>query len=138
MQQRRDMDYILIETTGFLLLKVPCLYEHTGCYVFLTTPHFCSTGLADPGPVAAALWTDAELHSSVCLDGIITVVDAVNLLRQLRDPRPSGAVNEAERQIAYADVILLNKARRSTLGVACFYNVCFPLHVSGMPVCAAC
>lgn len=79
---------------------------------------FC-TGLADPGPVAAALWTDAELHSSVCLDGIITVVDAVNLLPQLRDPRPQGATNEAEQQIAYADVVLLNKARRSPLWQCC-------------------
>ena len=30
-------------------------------------------GLANPGPVAAALWTDAELESGVCLDAIVTV-----------------------------------------------------------------
>ena len=58
-----------------------------------------------------------ELQSSVCLDGIVTVVDAVNLRRQLIDVRPSGAVNEAERQIAYADVILLNKVSCRPFGV---------------------
>ena len=31
-------------------------------------------GLANPGPVATALWTDAELEAGVSLDGIITVV----------------------------------------------------------------
>ena len=66
-------------------------------------------GLADPGPVAAALWTDAELGSAVCLDSIVTVVDARNIRRQLTEKRPEGAVNEAQQQIAYADVILLNK-----------------------------
>ena len=66
-------------------------------------------GLADPGPVAAALWTDAELGSAVCLDSIVTVVDARNIRRQLAEDRPQGAVNEAQQQIAYADIILLNK-----------------------------
>ncbi|BDA44245.1 probable COBW domain-containing protein 1 [Coccomyxa sp. Obi] len=80
-EQRHKFDYVLIETTG----------------------------LADPGPVAASLWTDMELHSSICLDAIITVVDAHNLGKQLSEHRPAGAINEAERQIAYADVILLNK-----------------------------
>ncbi|CAL8470217.1 g9759 [Coccomyxa elongata] len=80
-EQRHKFDYVLIETTG----------------------------LADPGPVAASLWTDTELHSSVCLDAIVTVVDAHNLRKQLHERRPAGAINEAERQIAYADVILLNK-----------------------------
>lgn len=69
---------------------------------------FCA-GLADPGPVAAALWTDAELGSAVCLDSIVTVVDARNIRRQLAEDRPQGAVNEAQQQIAYADIILLNK-----------------------------
>lgn len=67
-------------------------------------------GLADPGPVAAALWTDAELESGVCLDGVVTVVDARHISSQLAAVRSSGAVNEAQQQIAYADVVLLNKA----------------------------
>lgn len=37
------------------------------------------------------------------------MVDAINIDRQLHDPRPDGAVNEAQVQVAYADLILLNK-----------------------------
>ena len=66
-------------------------------------------GLASPGPIAAALWTDAELESSVCLDAIVTVVDASNIHRQLAEEREAGAINEAQEQVAYADVILCNK-----------------------------
>lgn len=83
LQQRTKFDYIIIETTG----------------------------LANPGPVAAALWTDAELESSLCLDAIVTVVDAVNIMKHMKefnteDPKEA---NEAQRQLAFADVILLNK-----------------------------
>jgi G3E family GTPase len=81
MMQRERFDYVIIETTG----------------------------LANPGPVAAALWTDAAIESSVCLDAIVTVVDAKNILRHLREVRPAGAVNEAQQQVAFADVVLLNK-----------------------------
>ena len=83
LQQRIKFDYIIIETTG----------------------------LANPGPVAAALWTDPELESSLCLDAIVTVVDAVNIKRHMTgkyDSSEHGA-NEAQRQLAFADVILLNK-----------------------------
>ena len=68
-------------------------------------------GLADPGPIASALWVDTELHSSVCLDSIVTVVDAHNLKKQLRESGSHDSTNEAERQIAFADTILLNKVR---------------------------
>ncbi|KAL6748216.1 CobW/HypB/UreG, nucleotide-binding domain-containing protein, partial [Haematococcus lacustris] len=68
-----------------------------------------TTGLANPGPVAAALWTDEEIEAGVQLDSIITVVDVLNINRQLHEPRGDGAVNEAQVQIAYADLILLNK-----------------------------
>ncbi len=44
-------------------------------------------------------WTDAELESRVRLDGVVTVVDAVNVNRQLNEPRPRGAVNEAQLQV---------------------------------------
>lgn len=59
--------------------------------------------------MAKALWTDAELESDVCLDGIVTVVDARNITNQLTTPGTDRAVNEAQQQIAYADVVLLNK-----------------------------
>jgi G3E family GTPase len=68
--------------------------------------------LADPGPVAGALWTDAALESAVCLDSIVTVVDARNIRSQLLQPRPAHVVNEAQRQVAYADTVLLNKVCR--------------------------
>lgn len=66
-------------------------------------------GLASPGPIASALWTDPELEADVCLDAILTVCDATNIRRQLADEREDGAINEAQEQIAYADIILCNK-----------------------------
>ncbi|CAD7701679.1 unnamed protein product [Ostreobium quekettii] len=68
-----------------------------------------TTGLANPGPVATALWTDEELEAGVCLDAIVTVVDAKHIRRQLQARPESGTVNEAQQQIAYADVVILNK-----------------------------
>ena len=70
---------------------------------------FACTGLANPGPVAAALWTDEELEAGVQLDSIITVVDALNIDKQVNDRRPEGVSNEAQVQIAYADTVILNK-----------------------------
>jgi G3E family GTPase len=78
----------------------PCSLDH----ILLET-----TGLADPGPVAAMLWVDEELESPVRLDSVVTVVDARNLGRQLREQRRGGGVNEAAKQIAHADVVILNK-----------------------------
>ncbi len=74
-------------------------------------------GLADPGPIASALWVDTELHSSVCLDSIVTVVDAHNLKKQLQESGSHDGANEAERQIAFADTILLNKVRPTKLSI---------------------
>jgi G3E family GTPase len=55
-------------------------------------------------------WLDAELGSQICLDGIVTVVDAKNCLRQLNAaPVEAGTMNEAVRQIATADRIIVNK-----------------------------
>jgi len=63
-------------------------------------------GLARPGPVAAAFWVDEELESPLYLDGIITVVDAKNVLQHLNEKKE---VNEAQQQIAISDCILINK-----------------------------
>ena len=49
------------------------------------------------------------LRSKIVLDGVITVVDGKNILRQLAQVKPAGAVNEAVQQIAFADRVLLNK-----------------------------
>jgi G3E family GTPase len=68
-------------------------------YVLIET-----TGLADPGPVAQTFFADDEVRASTRLDGIVTVVDAKHAARQL------GRSREVTEQIAFADVVLLNKA----------------------------
>ena len=79
MAQRHRFDYVLIETSG----------------------------LADPGPVASAFWTDSG--GSLALDGIVCVADGARIAAQAREARAQGAINEAAQQLAYADIVLLNK-----------------------------
>jgi G3E family GTPase len=73
-QRQKRFDYVLIETTG----------------------------LADPGPVLQTFGS-SELAERLRVDGIVTVVDAQHIEKELSDAPEAGA------QIAYADVILLNK-----------------------------
>ena len=73
-----------------------------------------TTGLADPAPVAQTFFVDQDVADRTKLDAIVTVADAVHLQDQL------GEHHEAEEQIAFADVILLNKTdlvETSGLGV---------------------
>jgi len=63
-----------------------------------------TTGLADPGPVAQTFFADDEIAAKAKIDSIVTVVDAKYLPLRLKDSK------EAEEQIAFADVILLNKS----------------------------
>ncbi|KAL7275224.1 hypothetical protein RUND412_001839 [Rhizina undulata] len=90
MERRGKFDYILLETTG----------------------------LADPGNIAPLFWTDEGLGSSICLDGIVTLVDAANIFRSLDDRTPSegesrregeGELTTAHLQISHADVVVVNK-----------------------------
>lgn len=89
MTKRGKFDYILLETTG----------------------------LADPGPVASMFWLDKELGSDIFLDGIVTVIDSKNGLKQLgvkpqletSDEVGKDSLNEAVRQVALADLIIVNK-----------------------------
>jgi G3E family GTPase len=62
-----------------------------------------TTGLADPAPVAQTFFMDQDVADRTKLDAIVTVADAVHLNTQL------GEHHEAEEQIAFADVVLLNK-----------------------------
>lgn len=62
-----------------------------------------TTGLADPAPVAQTFFVDEDVRAKTRLDAIVTVVDAAHIERRLEDS------HEAEEQIAFADVILLNK-----------------------------
>lgn len=68
-----------------------------------------TTGLANPAPLASVLWLDDQLESDVRLDSIITVVDAKNLRYQLKSHHDSSSFPEAYHQIAFADVVILNK-----------------------------
>ncbi len=94
MEKKGKFDYILLETTG----------------------------LADPGNLAPLFWMDDGLGSTVYLDGIVTLVDAKNILRSLDDPAGKVEGHEdsddahgpvmttAHVQISHADVIIVNKS----------------------------
>ena len=62
-----------------------------------------TTGLADPVPVAQTFFMDDDVRAKTALDAVITLVDAKHLPLRLKDSR------EAEDQIAFADIVLLNK-----------------------------
>ena len=62
-----------------------------------------TTGLANPAPVAQTFFTDDEMKNSFKLDAIVTVVDAKHVLQHL------DTEDESVKQLAFADVILLNK-----------------------------
>lgn len=88
-------------------------------YILLET-----TGLADPGNIAPIFWVDDGLGSTIYLDGIVTLVDAKNILRGLDDPLEEEAVHNDEEhaahkgqllstahlQISHADVVIINKS----------------------------
>ncbi len=59
--------------------------------------------MANPAPVAQTFFTDDEMRANFRLDAIVTVVDAKHILQHL------DTEDEAQKQIAFADVILLNK-----------------------------
>lgn len=62
-----------------------------------------TTGLADPGPVAQTFFMDQDVAEKSKLDAIVTVADAMFLEARLADSP------EAKEQIAFADIVLLNK-----------------------------
>jgi len=61
-----------------------------------------TTGMADPGPVAQTFFADDEIRVKTTLDGIVTLVDAKHVSLHFDS-------HEVQEQIAFADVILLNK-----------------------------
>ncbi|EUC44362.1 hypothetical protein COCMIDRAFT_98409 [Bipolaris oryzae ATCC 44560] len=101
------------------------LMEQSGLfdYILLET-----TGLADPGNIAPMFWLDDGLGSSIYLDGIVTLVDAKNVLKSLdeglgddeeklqsqknahdHDDHHGPLLTTAHLQISHADVVIINK-----------------------------
>lgn len=62
-----------------------------------------TTGIADPAPVASTFFVSEEVRADTRLDAFVTVVDAVNLEKNLEQSV------EAQEQVAFADIILINK-----------------------------
>ena len=62
-----------------------------------------TTGLADPAPVASTFFVSEEIRASTRLDSFVTVVDVVNLEKNLAQSV------EAQEQVAFADIVLINK-----------------------------
>ncbi|KAI8370967.1 COBW domain-containing protein 2-like protein [Blakeslea trispora] len=81
MEKKGKFDYILLETSG----------------------------LADPGPIASMFWLDDGLGSEIYLDGIVTLVDAKYIQEHMKEKREDVMINEALKQIAIADRIVINK-----------------------------
>ncbi|KAF5096473.1 hypothetical protein D0Z03_001614 [Geotrichum reessii] len=91
MKRNGDFDYILLETSG----------------------------VADPGPIAKMFWMDDGLASSIYLDGIVTVMDAGNIIKSLDDVSSTEHEHHGEIkhekmstalvQVAHADILILNK-----------------------------
>lgn len=62
-----------------------------------------TTGVADPGQVAATFLYNEEIQDQITINAIITLVDTPQILRQLE------TLAEVNNQIGFADVLLLNK-----------------------------
>lgn len=61
-----------------------------------------TTGLADPAPVIQTFFVDETVQEQTRLDAIVTVVDAKHIVQHWD-------ADEAQEQIAFADIVLLNK-----------------------------
>jgi len=61
-----------------------------------------TTGLADPAPVIQSFFMDEVMRQKTQLDAVVTVVDAKHIWEHWES-------SEAQEQIAFADIVLLNK-----------------------------
>ncbi|MFO8238458.1 MAG: GTP-binding protein [Prochlorococcaceae cyanobacterium] len=62
-----------------------------------------TTGLADPAPVIQSFFVDDDLRDELRLDAVVTLVD-------LRHVQQHWEADEVQEQLAFADVLVLNKA----------------------------
>ncbi len=116
-----DTPPILMPSRDSGVNAIESLMERRGTfdYIILET-----SGLANPGNIAPMFWVDDGLGSSIYLDGIVTLVDARNILLSL-DEAPTENSEEdhqgvytttAHLQISHADVIIINKTDAVTSG----------------------
>lgn len=69
-----------------------------------------TTGLADPAPIVFTFLSLPWITRNFRLDSILCVVDAKYVVKNIKvDPSGSCTVNEAAQQIAFGDLILINK-----------------------------
>ncbi|MCK5189127.1 MAG: GTP-binding protein [Methylococcales bacterium] len=61
-----------------------------------------TSGLADPGPVIQSFMVDDRMQSKLMIDAVVTTVDCRHIWQQLES-------HEAQEQIAFADIVILNK-----------------------------
>ncbi|MFC5585163.1 CobW family GTP-binding protein [Nitratireductor kimnyeongensis] len=85
---------------GDLVRVVEGLTRRTGRFDAIVVE---TTGLADPAPVAQTFFMDDDVRAKTRLDAVVALVDAKHLPLRLKDS------NEAEDQIAFADVVIINK-----------------------------
>jgi G3E family GTPase len=85
---------------GDLIRTVQNLMKRKGAFDAIIVE---TTGVADPAPVAQTFFMDDDVRASAKLDAVVAVVDARHVLQRLED------TEEAEDQVAFADVILINK-----------------------------
>ncbi|HET9917712.1 MAG TPA: GTP-binding protein [Candidatus Binatia bacterium] len=91
---------ICCSVRGDLLRSLFQLLEHREKFDTLMIE---TTGLADPAPVVQSFFIDDRIKTEYALNGVVTVVDAKHIFYQL------GSSPEAKEQIAFADMVLLNK-----------------------------
>lgn len=85
---------------GDLIRTVQNLMKRKGAFDAIIVE---TTGVADPAPVAQTFFMDDDVRASARLDAVVAVVDSRHVLQRLED------TEEAEDQVAFADVILINK-----------------------------
>ena len=91
---------ICCSVRGDLLRSLFQLLEHREKFDTLMIE---TTGLADPAPVVQSFFVDDQIKLAYQLNGVVTVVDAKHIFQQL------GECPEAKEQVAFADMVLLNK-----------------------------
>jgi len=85
---------------GDLIRILGALFKRSGSFDAILIE---TTGLANPAPVAQTFFADDEISRKSRLDSIVTVVDAKHILGSLHEHK------EAVHQVAFADIIILNK-----------------------------